>query len=143
MTPPLVRAPRFIENVKVPPKLSIVVPAFNEAARLGGSLRQILKYLSERRERSELIVVDDGSTDLIAQTGPLITRWRRLQSDRSGRDRLTVLGHTVWVQSFPHERLPAIDRSRANRSVRLRCRVSLSGAIGATAAARDWGALGS
>jgi glycosyltransferase involved in cell wall biosynthesis len=58
-----VREVRFIENVQVPPKLSIVIPAFNESARLGGSLRKILQYLNERREASELIVVDDGSTD--------------------------------------------------------------------------------
>ncbi|MFN2576579.1 MAG: dolichyl-phosphate beta-glucosyltransferase [Pyrinomonadaceae bacterium] len=45
------------------PKLSIVVPAFNEGARLDGSLKQIVSYLSERREQTELIVVDDGSTD--------------------------------------------------------------------------------
>src|SRR5437867_4328546 len=90
MTPPLVRAPRFIENVKVPPKLSIVVPAFNEAARLGGSLRQILKYLSERRERSELIVVDDGSTDdtaavaedALGDSGNVATRVLRYDENR-------------------------------------------------------------
>jgi glycosyltransferase involved in cell wall biosynthesis len=58
-----VRKVRFIENVQVPPKLSIVIPAFNESARLGGSLRKILQYLNERREAAELIVVDDGSTD--------------------------------------------------------------------------------
>ena len=45
------------------PSLSIVVPAFNEAARLGASLRAILDYLSENAAGSELIVVDDGSTD--------------------------------------------------------------------------------
>jgi glycosyltransferase involved in cell wall biosynthesis len=48
---------------EVPPKLSIVIPAFNESARLGGSLKKILQYLNERREAAELIVVDDGSTD--------------------------------------------------------------------------------
>jgi len=47
----------------VPPKVSIIVPAFNESARLGGSLKKILQYLNERREAAELIVVDDGSTD--------------------------------------------------------------------------------
>ena len=57
------RVQRFIENGHVPPKLSIVVPAFNEAARLGQSLTAILSYLNERREQSELIVVDDGSSD--------------------------------------------------------------------------------
>jgi len=45
------------------PKLSIVVPAYNEAARLGASLRTIIAYLNQRREESELIVVDDGSSD--------------------------------------------------------------------------------
>jgi dolichyl-phosphate beta-glucosyltransferase len=47
----------------MPPKLSIVVPAFNEAARLERSLRKILEYLRERREASELLIVDDGSGD--------------------------------------------------------------------------------
>jgi glycosyltransferase involved in cell wall biosynthesis len=48
---------------EMPPKLSIVVPAFNEAARLAQTLQRINEYLSERREESEVIVVDDGSTD--------------------------------------------------------------------------------
>jgi glycosyltransferase involved in cell wall biosynthesis len=54
---------RFIENVKVPPKISIIIPAFNESGRLGGSLKKILHYLNDRREAAELIIVDDGSTD--------------------------------------------------------------------------------
>ena len=45
------------------PKLSIVVPAFNESKRLGASLRAIGSYLDQRREDNELIVVDDGSDD--------------------------------------------------------------------------------
>src|SRR5947209_11181185 len=43
--------------------LSVVVPAYNEAARLETSLRAILKYLNRNFPRSELIVVDDGSDD--------------------------------------------------------------------------------
>ena len=43
--------------------LSIVVPAFNEAARLGQSLRAILDYLKKTKPGAELIVVDDGSDD--------------------------------------------------------------------------------
>lgn len=46
-----------------PPSLSIVIPAFNEAARLGSSIQGILDYLNDRRVPSEVIVVDDGSTD--------------------------------------------------------------------------------
>lgn len=43
--------------------LSIVVPAYNEAVRLGRTLPKILDYLSHNVPESELIVVDDGSTE--------------------------------------------------------------------------------
>ena len=45
------------------PSLSLVVPAYNESSRLGRSLGLIFDYLAEQPYRSELIVVDDGSTD--------------------------------------------------------------------------------
>lgn len=50
------------------PSLSIVVPAYNEATRLSKSLRQIAAYLDNYPAESELIVVDDGSTDGTAET---------------------------------------------------------------------------
>jgi glycosyltransferase involved in cell wall biosynthesis len=43
--------------------LSIIIPAYNEAVRLGRTLRNVLDYLRENWPESELIVVDDGSTD--------------------------------------------------------------------------------
>ena len=43
--------------------LSIVVPAYNEAARLDQSLPAILDYLNKTNPAAELIVVDDGSDD--------------------------------------------------------------------------------
>src|SRR5437016_2077533 len=52
---------------RMPPRLSIVVPAYNEAARLGRSLQEIIRYLNGTREPSEVIVVDDGSTDETAE----------------------------------------------------------------------------
>jgi glycosyltransferase involved in cell wall biosynthesis len=39
------------------------VPAYNEAARLGSTLEQVLAYLKTQPYSSEVIVVDDGSTD--------------------------------------------------------------------------------
>jgi len=45
------------------PDISVVIPAFNEAARITEPLRRIDRYLRERRFAGELIVVDDGSTD--------------------------------------------------------------------------------
>ncbi len=49
------------------PSLSIVIPAFDEATRIGDTLRQILAYLSQRNLSAELIVVDDGSRDTTAR----------------------------------------------------------------------------
>jgi dolichyl-phosphate beta-glucosyltransferase len=47
----------------MPTTISIVVPAYNEAARLGKSLPEILDYLNREISSPELIIVDDGSTD--------------------------------------------------------------------------------
>ncbi|HKR01869.1 MAG TPA: dolichyl-phosphate beta-glucosyltransferase [Pyrinomonadaceae bacterium] len=43
--------------------LSIVIPAYNEAARLGETLRIVFGYLNKHAPDSEVIVVDDGSSD--------------------------------------------------------------------------------
>ena len=45
------------------PFLSVVVPAYNEFLRIGKSLEKIQRYLASKDFASELIVVDDGSTD--------------------------------------------------------------------------------
>ena len=45
------------------PELSVVVPAYNEAARLPSSLEVALPYLEGLGRPFELILVDDGSTD--------------------------------------------------------------------------------
>jgi glycosyltransferase involved in cell wall biosynthesis len=46
--------------------LSIVIPAYNEARRLPATLRGWHAYLASQRFESEVIVVDDGSTDSTA-----------------------------------------------------------------------------
>ena len=43
--------------------LSVIIPAYNEAPRLGKSIDKIFAYLGEQAYASELIVVDDGSKD--------------------------------------------------------------------------------
>src|SRR5574338_1520531 len=43
--------------------LSVVIPAYNESARLGNTLRAVVDYLAQNVPGGEVIVVDDGSTD--------------------------------------------------------------------------------
>jgi dolichyl-phosphate beta-glucosyltransferase len=49
------------------PSFSLIIPAFNEAERIGESLRAALRYLEATSPGSELIVVNDGSTDSTSQ----------------------------------------------------------------------------
>jgi dolichyl-phosphate beta-glucosyltransferase len=48
------------------PQFSVVIPCYNEAARIGETLRLTLDYLTANAPESELIVVNDGSTDATA-----------------------------------------------------------------------------
>jgi dolichyl-phosphate beta-glucosyltransferase len=45
------------------PAFSLVIPAYNEAERIGATLRASLDYLEKVNPQSELIVINDGSTD--------------------------------------------------------------------------------
>ena len=45
------------------PPFSVAIPCFNEAARIGETVRATLDYLSAQSPDAELIVVNDGSTD--------------------------------------------------------------------------------
>lgn len=68
--------------------LSIVIPAFNEAARLGSTLARIGEYAAWTHGTYEVIVVDDGSTDPTSAVarqrppGPLAVRVLTRASNR-------------------------------------------------------------
>jgi glycosyltransferase involved in cell wall biosynthesis len=70
-------------------RLSVVIPAFNEARRLPGTLEQVTGYLARQDYRSEVLVVDDGCTD---GTASLVHDWPagpvplRLIAHRDGRN---------------------------------------------------------
>ena len=74
----------------MPPQLTIVVPAYNESARLGKTLVTILDYLKQNNPASEVIVVDDGSSDdtsaiaesAMASASPIATRVIRYEPNR-------------------------------------------------------------
>src|SRR5215467_7183957 len=45
------------------PKYSIIIPAFNEGARIPETLKSVVDCIRARGWRAEVVVVNDGSTD--------------------------------------------------------------------------------
>ena len=70
----------------MPTSLSIIVPAYNEADRLGNSLGAIVTYLRDNFPDAELIVVDDGSSDKTAQIA-------RQRLDEGGKLRTSLISY--------------------------------------------------
>jgi dolichyl-phosphate beta-glucosyltransferase len=76
------------------PRWSVVIPAYNEAARLPTYLKEVQAYFEGRDESYEVIVVDDGSQDGTAD------RVREVAAGRPGvtvhaLDRNRGKGHAV------------------------------------------------
>jgi dolichyl-phosphate beta-glucosyltransferase len=67
--------------------LSIIIPAYNEAERIGETLESIAEFLDERALDDEVIVVDDGSVDetisVVEGYKPLVRRLVVLDSPRN------------------------------------------------------------
>ncbi|MGC9197589.1 MAG: dolichyl-phosphate beta-glucosyltransferase [Acidobacteriaceae bacterium] len=57
---------------QAPPRLSIVVPAYNEGARIEAALSSVLAWVASRPWESEVLIIDDGSID---NTSAIIHRW--------------------------------------------------------------------
>ncbi len=52
--------------------LSVIIPAYNEAARIGKTLRQVVAYLEDQPGGGEVVVVDDGSKDDTARVSEAV-----------------------------------------------------------------------
>src|SRR5580693_1670565 len=55
-----------------PPRLSIVIPAYNESARIEAALSNVLGCVESRAWDADIFVVDDGSTD---NTPAIVQQW--------------------------------------------------------------------
>ena len=64
------------------PELSIVIPAYNEASRIGATLSRVLACVATQGWDAEVLVVDDGSND---ETSAIVERWMRMPGRASGR----------------------------------------------------------
>jgi dolichyl-phosphate beta-glucosyltransferase len=72
-------------------RISFVVPAFDEERRLGSSLERLVAYLTEQPYESEVIVVDDGSSDATSSIAELARD--RVKDTVPERVTLRVLKH--------------------------------------------------
>jgi glycosyltransferase involved in cell wall biosynthesis len=54
------------------PYLSIVIPAYNESARIESALERVLSCVAEQGWDAEVLVIDDGSKD---DTAAIVQRW--------------------------------------------------------------------
>src|SRR5437868_2456135 len=43
--------------------LSLIIPAYKEATRIGGSLEKIFAYFAGKEYEVEILIIDDGSPD--------------------------------------------------------------------------------
>jgi dolichyl-phosphate beta-glucosyltransferase len=73
----------------VSPALSLVIPAYNEQARLPYTLSQVEEYVCREQIDTEVIVVDNGSTDatsaVVLQASVSFPHLRLLRTDRRGK----------------------------------------------------------
>jgi dolichyl-phosphate beta-glucosyltransferase len=60
-------ARKVLYFVAVYPNLSIVIPAYNESARIAATLREVVACIRAEGWNAEVIVVNDGSTDSTAR----------------------------------------------------------------------------
>src|SRR5258706_14214005 len=82
--------------------ISIVIPAYNESARLGPTLERVLDFIRRQAWDAEVIVVDDGSHD---RTADLVTEYaqsepivRLIQNPGNRRKGYSVLNGVLNAQ---------------------------------------------
>ena len=70
------------------PELSIVIPSFNEEARLPATMAKISEYIRGSKRETEVIVVDDGSRDRTSEVArPFEKEIRNLRVISNGDNR--------------------------------------------------------
>jgi len=71
---------RLPELMESHPALSIIIPSYNEELRLPPSLELIADYIEKSGRATEVLVVDDGSTDKTAAVAGTLRSVERRKS---------------------------------------------------------------
>lgn len=109
----------MIDPLEAPRLLSIVVPAFNEGAAIGSVLQEMRAVLTGLPCVSEILVVDDGSTDDTAARAALVPGVRVVRNPVNlgyghsllrgiGAARGDVIGIADADGTYPPRELPAL-----------------------------------
>jgi cellulose synthase/poly-beta-1,6-N-acetylglucosamine synthase-like glycosyltransferase len=111
-----VRARRYLaldEVFRSPftPGVSVIVPAFNEAAVIVESVRSLLAL---RYPRHEVVVVSDGSTDSTVAT--LMEAFDLAPVRKALRDRISAAAVRATYVSRAHRNLLVVDKENGGRS---------------------------
>lgn len=76
--------------------LSIIVPAYNEETRLPGTLEQIAQFLNAQPYSSEVLIVENGSTDRTCEIAELFSaghpQFRLIREVQRGKGRAVRTG---------------------------------------------------
>src|SRR5882672_11440482 len=85
--------------------LSVVVPAFNEGAAIGETLAALSKTLTSLERPTEVVVVDDGSTDDTAAVARAAGVKVLMHPSNSGYGRSLLTG----IEAAAHDTVAIID----------------------------------
>ena len=90
--------------MKSSPFLSIIIPAYNEEARLPRALEQIFAFLEKQAYTSEVIVVENGSHDRTLEVAQGYTHsfpgLRVLHKEQPGKGRAVCLGMLIATGEY-------------------------------------------
>ncbi len=109
-------------------RLSVVVPAYNEEARVGDLVRSLEESLSALGDEQEIIVVDDGSSDgtaaRVAETGVRLVRHDRNQGKAAAVQTGLAASVGAYVavldadlEYFPADLVPMLEQAEAAGTV--------------------------
>ncbi len=87
--------PQGVARAEIEPAVTMIIPAYNEAAAIGGKIENALR-LDYPRERLEILVVSDGSSDgTVEAAGRYRDRGVRVLGFPVRRGKLSVLNDAV------------------------------------------------
>ena len=87
------------------PNLALVIPAYNAGEGLANTLQKVLNYLESKKYRSEVIIVDDGSTDETASIAKKFSNSRdnvKLLENGSNRGKGYSIKRAVLASQSQH-----------------------------------------